>query len=73
MPLILSQKNQPLHNNYIKYSSIGFQMLVVIGAFAYLGVLLDKKYAAKPYLFTALFSVIGVCISLYQAIKQLIE
>lgn len=48
-------------------------MLVVIGAFTYLGVLLDKHYAVKPYLFTALLGLVGVCIALYQAIKQLVK
>ena len=58
-------------NAYVKYSSMGFQMLVVIGVFAFAGNKIDHYRGSKTPLFTALLSLIGVVISLYQVIRQL--
>ncbi|MES2827189.1 MAG: AtpZ/AtpI family protein [Bacteroidota bacterium] len=58
-------------NNFAKYSSISFQMLATIGVFAFCGYKLDEYQHAKQPIFTAIFSLAGVIISLYQVIKQL--
>jgi len=58
-------------NNFAKYSSISFQMLATIGVFAFIGYKLDEYKPAKTPIFTAIFSLIGVVISLYQVVKQL--
>jgi F0F1-type ATP synthase assembly protein I len=58
-------------NNFAKYSSISFQMLATIGVFAFIGYKLDAYKHTKTPIFTAIFSLIGVVISLYQVIKQL--
>jgi len=58
-------------NNFAKYSSISFQMLATIGVFAFIGYKLDEYKQAKTPIFTAIFSLIGVVISLYQVVKQL--
>ena len=57
--------------NFAKYSSISFQMLATIGLFAYAGYELDKYWDNKSPIVTALMSVLGVIISLYQVVKQL--
>ncbi len=56
---------------YVKYTSMGFQMLVIIGVFAFAGNKIDHYRGSKTPLFTALLSLIGVVISLYQVIRQL--
>jgi F0F1-type ATP synthase assembly protein I len=58
-------------NNFAKYSSISFQMLATIGLFAFIGYKLDEYQHTKAPIFTAIFSLIGVIISLYQVVKQL--
>ena len=58
-------------NNFAKYSSISFQMLATIGVFAFIGYKLDQYKQTKTPIFTAIFSLIGVVISLYQVVKQL--
>ena len=58
-------------NNFAKYSSISFQMLATIGVFAFIGYKLDEYKQTKTPIFTAIFSLIGVVISLYQVVKQL--
>lgn len=58
-------------NNFAKYSSISFQMLATIGVFAFIGYKLDQYKQTKAPIFTAVFSLIGVIISLYQVVKQL--
>lgn len=54
---------------YARYAGIGFQMFAVIGLFTFIGYQLDKKSEADMPLMTALFSLAGVCIALYQVIK----
>ncbi|MBC7567205.1 MAG: AtpZ/AtpI family protein [Pedobacter sp.] len=58
-------------NNFARYSSIGFQMLATIGVFAFIGFKLDEYNQTKAPIFSAIFGLIGVIISLYQVVKQL--
>ncbi len=58
-------------NNYLKYSSLGFQMIVIIGVFTYIGHLIDERNQTKQPLFTAFFSLLGVIIALYQVFRSL--
>ncbi|ACU02614.1 MULTISPECIES: AtpZ/AtpI family protein [Pedobacter] len=58
-------------NAFAKYSSISFQMIVVIGVFAFIGHKIDVYRNAKTPIFTAGFSLLGVAISMYQVVKQL--
>lgn len=58
-------------NNLVKYSGIGFQMLAVIGLFAFAGYKIDGYRHSHLPIFTAVFSLAGVVLSLYQVIKQL--
>ena len=58
-------------NNFAKYSAISFQMLAAIGLLTYAGYKLDEYLDRKNPIFTALFGVAGVIISLYQVVKQL--
>ncbi|MES2458136.1 MAG: AtpZ/AtpI family protein [Bacteroidota bacterium] len=58
-------------NNFARYSAISFQMLATIGVFAFAGYKIDQQRNAKTPLCTAILSLIGVVISLYQVVKQL--
>lgn len=57
--------------SYAKYTSLAFQMIAIIGAFAYAGYKIDEKRQAKTPLATALLSLVGVLISLYLVIRSL--
>jgi heme/copper-type cytochrome/quinol oxidase subunit 4 len=58
-------------NNFAKYSSISFQMLVTIGLFAFAGYKIDESKNNKTPVFATILSFIGVVVSLYMVIKQL--
>ncbi|MGX5687725.1 AtpZ/AtpI family protein [Arcticibacter tournemirensis] len=57
-------------NSYAYYTSMGFQMIAVIGVFAFIGYKIDEGQASKTPLFTAFFSLAGVFISLYLVIRS---
>lgn len=58
-------------NSYVKYSGIAFQMMAIIGIFIFAGYKIDQYYAHDKLWVTAIFSLLGVAIALYQVIKQL--
>lgn len=57
--------------NFARYSSISFQMIVVIGVFAFVGHKIDVYREAKTPIFTAALSLIGVAVAMYQVVQQL--
>lgn len=63
-------KKQPL-NAYLKYSSLGFQMIGIIGAFTFAGYKLDESQQSSIPIYTAILSLVGVAISLYFIFKGL--
>jgi len=67
----MEEKEDKNAGSFIKYSAIGFQMLVTIGLFAFIGHKLDQNRQNNKPILTAIFSVFGVFIALYQVIKQL--
>ncbi|WP_423146960.1 AtpZ/AtpI family protein [Rubrolithibacter danxiaensis] len=70
-------KNKPVKkgggafNNYIRYSAAGFQMIVIIGVFTFIGYKIDENRSSETPLFTAGFSLLGVFIALYQVIRSI--
>ncbi|MBS1521079.1 MAG: AtpZ/AtpI family protein [Bacteroidetes bacterium] len=70
-------KNEPDGNDespmnaYVKYSGLGFQMIAVIGVFAFAGYKIDESAHHQVKWVTALLSLIGVFISLYIVIVSL--
>lgn len=56
-------------NNYVKFTGMGFQMVAVIGIFAYIGYRIDEAWHHQVKWATAALSLIGVFISLYLIIK----
>jgi ATP synthase protein I len=62
--------NNPL-NAYAKYSSLGFQMIAIIGIFTYAGYKIDEAAHHQVKWVTAALSLTGVFISLYIVIVSL--
>jgi len=58
-------------NSYAKYTGAAFQMMGIIAVCAFLGYKADQYYHHKTPWVTALACVFGVCISIYQLIRQL--
>jgi len=58
-------------NGYAKYTGVAFQMMATIGASAFIGYKIDEYYDHKTQWVTALACVLGVCLSIYQTIRQL--
>jgi hypothetical protein len=58
-------------NAYAKYSSLGFQMIAIIGVFTYAGLKIDESANHQVKWVTAILSLAGVFISLYLVIVSL--
>lgn len=58
-------------NNYAYYSGIGFQMIAIIGIFAFIGHKLDEWQSTKMPVYTAGLCLVGVFASMYLIIKSL--
>lgn len=56
------QRAKEFMNIYARYSSLAFEMIVLIGGGAYGGFYLDKKYDTAP-LWVVLGSVLGIALS----------
>ena len=70
-------KNEPDDSNerpmnaYVKYSGLGFQMIGIIGVFAFAGYKIDESAHHQVRWVTAILAVVGVFISLYVVIVSL--
>ncbi|MVN20308.1 AtpZ/AtpI family protein [Mucilaginibacter arboris] len=58
-------------NNYIKYSGLGFQMIIIIGVFSFAGYKIDSALHHQTQWVTAVLSLVGVFVSLYIILKSL--
>jgi hypothetical protein len=66
-----SPGNNKPGNNYMKFTSVGFQMIGIIGIFTFAGYKIDQAANHKTQWVTAILSLTGVFISLYVVIKSL--
>ncbi len=57
--------------SYAKYTGVAFQMMAIIGISAFIGFKIDQYYHHEVQWVTALTCVLGVCLSIYQTIRQL--
>jgi ATP synthase protein I len=64
-------KNQKEATNFAKYSGIAFQMLAIIGVMTFVGYKIDENQESKQPIFTAVFGLVGVVISLIQVVRSL--
>ena len=60
-------------NNYIKFTGMGFQMIAIIGLFAFAGYKIDQGANHQTKWVTAALALIGVFISLYIIIRSIKE
>lgn len=67
-----SKKKEYL-NQYLKYSTIGFQMIAIIAGGALLGDWLDSKYQENGRLYTIVCSLLSIFLALYLALKELLK
>ena len=58
-------------SGYAKYTGVAFQMMAIICISAFIGYKIDEHYKHDVQWVTALTSVLGVCLSIYQTIRQL--
>lgn len=63
--------NQSPLNNYSRYSSIAFQMGIIIALGVFGGVKLDKKFNMQNPVFTITLSLLGVFAAMYVVIKDI--
>jgi len=72
MPKKLTNKEKiNQFKGYAKYSSMGFQMVVIIGGGVWGGYLLDHMIGWKFPIFIVLGSILSVAVAIYFAIKDL--
>jgi F0F1-type ATP synthase assembly protein I len=65
------QKETGGTNTYLKFTGVGFQMIAIIGVFAYVGYRIDKSAHHTTQWVTAMLALIGVFIALYVVIRAL--
>ncbi|RZK43665.1 MAG: AtpZ/AtpI family protein [Hymenobacter sp.] len=58
-------------NNYIKYSGMGFQMIVILGIFSFAGYKIDQYLQHQVQWVTAIMALTGIFVSLYIVFKSL--
>ena len=68
-----SKKEKKALNAYARYSSIAFQMLVIILAGVFGGRELDRWLDIGFPLFTLIFTILGVVLAIYSVIRDLLK
>ena len=63
--------NRKEASNFARYSGIAFQMLAIIGIMTFIGYKIDENREGKQQIFTAIFGLVGVVISLIQVVRSL--
>ena len=58
-------------NNYIRFTTLGFQILVMVGIGVLAGQWLDRRYPNKNSLFTIICSLVMIMVAMYQVIRTL--
>ncbi|MCC7051393.1 MAG: AtpZ/AtpI family protein [Bacteroidia bacterium] len=66
----LKKKLLKANSDFLRFSTMGFKMLAIIGVLTYGGFFLDKKYPNQYHLFTIVLSLIGVFAAMYSIIKD---
>ena len=67
------KKEKKALNGYTRYSSIAFQMLVIMLAGVFGGRELDKWVEWEFPVFTLILTILAVCLAIYTIIKDLIR
>ena len=72
MNLLPGKKKKSL-DDYARYSSIAFQMLVIILAGVFGGIKLDQWLKLKVPVFTIILSILSVILAIYYVTRDLIK
>lgn len=71
-PSNISRKSKPENmNDYMKYSGMGFQMVLVIGVFSFAGYKIDEYLHHQVQWVTVILALTGIFVSLYLVFKSL--
>jgi hypothetical protein len=68
-----SEKKPDDKKNYMRYASMGTQMMLTIGLGVFAGVKLDKWLGLKFPIFTVVLSLASVFAAIYLAVKDLLK
>lgn len=68
----LDQDQKKQLKNYARFSSIGIQMLAIIGLGTFIGVKLDENFPNKNNLYTLILSLSAVIIAIIYVIRRII-
>jgi F0F1-type ATP synthase assembly protein I len=66
-------KSYNKNGNFLRFTTLVFQMIGPIGFFSWLGYFLDQKYRTKIPWWTMGLSLFGVFISLYVVIREVLK
>ncbi len=67
------KKSQKKLNNYVKYSSIAFQMIITLLLGVFGGIKLDEWVKWEFPVFTVVLSLVAVFLALYYAVKDFLK
>ena len=67
------KKKQPTPESYMRYATMGTQMLVVIGLGVFGGYKLDQWLGMKFPVFTIVLSMVSIAAALYVYVKDLLK
>jgi ATP synthase protein I len=59
--------------SYARYSGLAFQMIAIILAFVWAGRKIDSIFFQSRSIFIIIFSLLGVCISIFIVLKDLLK
>ena len=69
----MAKDKEPRRSDYLRFSSLGFQMAITIGLGAWAGTYLDNKFQTeKPYYSIGII-LIAIAIALYQVINEVMQ
>lgn len=73
MPKTSNNKFLKDNKKFAKYLNLPFEIAIIVGLFVFGGIKLDKLLDCNFPIFTLAFTIIGLGISIYVAIKDLIK
>jgi hypothetical protein len=69
-----TKKNQPTPNSYIRFATMGTQMLVIMALGAFGGYAIDYKWLHLKFpVFTILLSLVSIAAALYLSVKDFLK
>ena len=69
-----NKQNQKPLNSYAKYSSLGIQMVVIIGGGCYAGYKLDEYFKnTETPIYTIILSLVSIALAMYVVLKDFIK